>query len=147
MSIYNPQKNLPYVYICREKNSSNFYIGYRYRNRVPANEDFGKYYFTSNDYVKLNFQNFDYEILAEFDNRKDALAYESKLIKEMKSEYMLNRGPTAPKKAYQTNKIVDTTEKICALPECNKVHTNWKMKCCCLSHQRRYAGLRSRKKI
>lgn len=34
--------------------------------------------------------------------------------------------------------------KICALPECNKLVTNWRIVCCCSGHQKRYSGLRSR---
>jgi hypothetical protein len=31
-------------------------------------------------------------------------------------------------------------QKICALPECNKPVTNWRISCCCRSHQYEYAG-------
>ena len=140
MSIYKLPKALPYVYICKEKNSSNFYVGYRYKNWLPATEDFGKHYFTSNSYVKENFQNFNYEIISEFTNKKEALSYESKLIKEMRSEHMLNGRNNRSPKTYEVGKLVDTSEKICALPGCNKIHTNWRMKCCCMHHQKKYAG-------
>jgi len=32
----------------------------------------------------------------------------------------------------------------CALPECNNLVTSYRTVCCCATHQRRYAGLRSR---
>jgi hypothetical protein len=55
MNIYTRNKPvLPYVYRCTEKDTGKFYIGYRYKNRLPASEDFGKHYFTSNEYVKNN---------------------------------------------------------------------------------------------
>lgn len=31
-------------------------------------------------------------------------------------------------------------QKICALPECDKPVTNWRISCCCKSHQYQYAG-------
>ena len=53
--IYKSTRVLPYVYMCKEKNGPNFYIGYRFANYVPSTEDFGTHYFTSNEYVKNNF--------------------------------------------------------------------------------------------
>ena len=32
----------------------------------------------------------------------------------------------------------------CALPECSNLVTNYRTVCCCLSHQRRYGGLRAK---
>jgi hypothetical protein len=32
----------------------------------------------------------------------------------------------------------------CALPECNNPPKNYRTVCCCVAHQRRYAGLRSK---
>ena len=64
--IYKSTRVLPYVYMCKEKNGPNFYIGYRFANYVPSTEDFGTHYFTSNEYVRNNFDQFDYYIVAEF---------------------------------------------------------------------------------
>jgi hypothetical protein len=89
MNIYSPPVR-PYVYKCTEKETGKFYIGYRFKNTVPAKEDLGKHYFTSNDYVKKNFNNFDYEIVAEFPDRKSAFAFETKLIKETKGVDQIN---------------------------------------------------------
>ena len=147
MNIYKSILAPAYVYICREKHSSKFYIGYRYRNWLPAMQDFGTHYFTSNEYVKANFQNFDYEILAEFTNPKDALAFESKIIKEMRTEDMINLNPTSPRKPYQIGKAVDSSEKLCALPECENTFSNWRSICCCPAHSKRYAGLKRHNKI
>ena len=93
MSIYQSNRVLPYVYICREKNTEYFYIGYRYRNFVPSSEDLGKYYFTSNEYVNENFDNFDCTIVAEFFTKKAAFEFECQLIRETKSKFQLNRRP------------------------------------------------------
>lgn len=140
--IYKSTKVLPYVYICKEKNGPNFYIGYRWANYVPSTEDFGIYYFTSNDYVKNNFDQFDYFIVAEFYSKDDAYAFENQLIKESKSEHCLNYKKYKKFKEYE--KInVDNSPKKCALPGCGKMHTNWRMKCCCSSHGKQYAGRRS----
>ena len=91
MPIYKSTRVLPYVYMCQEKNSPYFYIGYRYRNYVPSTEDLGTYYFTSNNYVKENFDNFEITIIAEFFTKKDAYKFETLLIKDTKSEYQINQ--------------------------------------------------------
>jgi len=100
-------KRLPYVYISVEKVTGRFYIGYRYRNYLPSSEDFGKVYFTSNTYVKENFENFDHHIVAEFFDRKGAYKFESEFIKETQSDLQINydriknsRGPRGPKNRY-----------------------------------------------
>jgi hypothetical protein len=77
--------------MCKEKNSPYFYIGYRYRNFVPSSDDLGTYYFTSNQYVSDNFNNFESYILAEFFNKNDAYEFETILIQETSSEYQINR--------------------------------------------------------
>jgi hypothetical protein len=127
--------------MCKEKNSPNFYIGYRFANYVPSTEDFGTHYFTSNEYIKNNFDKFDYYIIAEFFDKKDAYAFESALIKELRSEYCLNYEKYKKFKEYSKIKV-DTSLKVCALPGCGKTHTNWRIKCCCLSHSKQYAGIR-----
>jgi len=145
MNIYSSTKALPYVYVCQEKNSPYFYIGYRYSNHLPSTEDFGKHYFTSNSYVKENFDNFDCTIIAEFFTKRDALDFESQLIKESDYKYCINVVKNKQRKKYQSIKI-DTDPKICALPGCGKIHQNWRMKCCCASHQRSYSGMRAHQK-
>jgi hypothetical protein len=76
--------------MCTEKETGRFYIGYRYRNYLPAEEDFGNRYFTSNKYVKNNFDKFDWHIIAEFYHKKDALAFESQMIRETRSDLQIN---------------------------------------------------------
>jgi hypothetical protein len=44
-------------------------------------------------------------------------------------------------------KLIYTHMKTCAFPDCNKPVTSWRMVCCSLNHQRRYAGLRAHKKV
>jgi hypothetical protein len=146
MFIYKSTRALPYVYLCQEKNSPYFYIGYRYANYLPSSEDFGVNYFTSNKYVRENFDNFDHTIVAEFFDQKSAYQFESQLIKELNSEFLINiqRLGKLQGKKYTVDHTVDNREKICALPGCNKIFTNWRSKCCCTSHSKKYAGSRSR---
>ena len=145
MNIYTHQKlALPYVYRCTERDTGNFYIGYRYRNYLPASEDFGFHYFTSNEYVKANFEKFDFVIVAEFSNRKQAFAYETKLIKETKCEKQINANKhNKAKKPYEKSII----HEYCMLPECGKYINSSIKKFCCKNHAGKYSALRKHNKI
>jgi hypothetical protein len=138
MDIYNQQKPvLPYVYRCVEKNTGRFYIGYRFKNVLPANEDFGKHYFTSNEYVKSNFDKFDYEIVAEFADRKSAFAYETKLIRETKCKNQINANKhNKSRKPYQKSEI----NLYCLLPGCGKYINSSIKRFCCKSHSATYSA-------
>jgi len=138
MDIYNQQKPvLPYVYRCIEKNTGRFYIGYRFKNILPANEDFGKHYFTSNEYVKSNFDKFDYEIVAEFADRKSAFAYETKLIRETKCKNQINANKhNKSRKPYQKSEI----NLYCLLPGCGKYINSSIKRFCCKSHSSTYSA-------
>lgn len=142
VSIYKSTRTLPYVYLCKEKDSPYYYIGYRYKNSVPSSEDFGTHYFTSNKYVKENFEKFEYIILAEFFDRQSAYQFECNLIKELRSEFMLNRQGKNIRKNYKKS-IIDLSPKVCALPGCQKIFSNWRSKCCCISHSKKYAAFLS----
>jgi hypothetical protein len=135
---------LPYVYKCIEKNTGKFYIGYRYKNRVPANEDFGVYYFTSNEYVKKNFDNFNFEIISEFPDRKSAFLYETKLINETKSENQINAEKQKKKREYQKN---DNITLYCLFPGCGKYINSSIKRFCCKSHASKYSALKGHQKI
>jgi len=75
-------KIMPYVYKLTHKVTGEFYIGVRYGNKYPAELDLGKRYWTSSKIVKPKFDEFNYEILKEFDNSKSAIDYEKNLIEE-----------------------------------------------------------------
>lgn len=138
------KKALPYVYRCTEKDTGKFYIGYRFKNFVPANEDLGKYYFTSNDYVKSNFDKFDYEIIAEFPDRKTAFAFETKLISETKSEMQINANKyNKSKSEYKKSEI----NEYCLYPECGKYINSSIKKFCCKSHAAKYPAFKKYGKI
>ena len=142
MTIYKSTRVLPYVYMCKEKNSPYFYIGYRYVNYLPSTDDFGTKYFTSNDYVRENFNNFEHIIIAEFFTKEAAYEFESNLIKETRSEYQINYIKYKKMQGKKYNKIpqCELVSKLCALPECQKPHTNWRMKCCCSRHNNIHAA-------
>jgi hypothetical protein len=72
----------PYVYKCVHKTTGEFYFGYRSRNKLPAERDLGSVYFTSSKNVRPRFAEFDYTILATFDDKIKAHSYEQELIKE-----------------------------------------------------------------
>ena len=145
MDIYNKSKTaLPYVYRCTERETGRFYIGYRFKNYVPAKEDLGTHYFTSNDYVKENFDKFDYEIVAEFPDRKSAFAYETQLIRETKCEQQINANMfDVAKRPYQSAKITSH----CKFPGCGKYINSSIKRFCCQSHASRYSALRGHGKI
>jgi hypothetical protein len=138
MTIYNKFKTaLPYVYRCAERETGKFYIGYRFKNNVPAKEDLGTHYFTSNDYVKENFDKFDYEIIAEFPDRKSAFAYETQLIRETKCEQQINANKhNKTKRPYQSAQI----NLCCKLPGCGKSINSSIKKFCCTLHGKQYAA-------
>jgi len=135
---------LPYVYKCVEKSTGNYYIGYRYKNRVPAEEDLGVHYYTSNKYVKENFDNFDVEIISEFPDRKSAFQYETDLIRETKSDKQINSNKhNKPRKEYKKSEIT----LHCQLPGCGKYINSSIKRFCCQTHAAKYAALRSHGKV
>ena len=144
MSIYAKHKEvLPYVYICVEKKTGNFYIGYRYKNKVSAEEDFGTYYFTSNAYVKSNFSNFEFKIICEFKDKKSAFEYETKLINETKCEKQINSFKHKNKKKKKKSKI----NLYCMLPGCGKYINSSIKKFCCRRHCSSYGNLKKNNKL
>lgn len=84
---------LPYVYKLTHKETGEFYIGYRCKNKVSSGQDLGFYYFSSSKTVKsMGFENFDIEIMAEFFDWKEAYEFEQNLIKEnFKDRMCLNK--------------------------------------------------------
>lgn len=73
---------MPYVYMCIDKTTNEFYIGYRVKNvklNTPSHIDFPEYK-TSSKLVNPNFENFNWVILAEFYKETDAYDFEQYLI-------------------------------------------------------------------
>lgn len=77
-------KALPYVYQLVHKETGEFYIGFRYGNvkiNRPATEDLPLYR-TSSKKVNPKFDEFEWGIIAEFEDKDEAYTYEQKLIHE-----------------------------------------------------------------
>jgi hypothetical protein len=81
MNIYSSDKAFPYVYICTHKETGHFYIGYREANTQPSNIDLPRYK-TSSKVVNPTFDDFYWEIIAEFLCGDDAYDFEQQLINE-----------------------------------------------------------------
>lgn len=73
---------LPYVYKLTHKETKQFYIGYREANKLPSHIDLPKYQTSSTTVKNIGFNNFDWEIIAEFFNPDDAYDFENEYIKE-----------------------------------------------------------------
>lgn len=83
---------LPYVYRVTNRSTLEFYIGVRWANKAPAEEDLGFKYFTSSKVVKPQFDCYDREILAVFYHMEDAFQFEQQLIEQAwNNELCLNR--------------------------------------------------------
>ena len=94
--IYPSEKIYPYVYIGFHKITGQFYIGYhanKATQKLPSHLDLGTNYFTSSKIIKeLGFYNFDWTILAEFFDGKDAYDFEQNLIGEYWGHPLLLNG-------------------------------------------------------
>lgn len=76
---------LPYVYKLTNKTTGEFYFGYRSKNvtlGLSSGQDLGYSYFTSSKHIKPIFNQFNYEIIAEFYSANDAYDFEQELIKD-----------------------------------------------------------------
>lgn len=103
MPIYPSTKVAPYVYICTNKLTNQFYIGYRELNKIPSHEDF-LIYKTSSNVVKLNFNDYSWYILAEFNTGNDAYDFEQQLIYEhWDNPLLLNKSCFFNKQRFKKN--------------------------------------------
>lgn len=84
MNIYTSSQSRPYVYICTHKQNKSFYIGFRQRNVAlgrTSDKDLPLYK-TSSKIVRSKFDEFDWQILAEFTDGNAAYDFEQLLIHE-----------------------------------------------------------------
>jgi hypothetical protein len=89
-SSYTSDKVVPYVYKCVHRKTGKLYIGARSNNKEPSHIDLPKYK-TSSKIVKPNFDEYDWEIIAESYNKKDIFEIENELILEhLGKDYCLN---------------------------------------------------------
>jgi rubrerythrin len=84
MDIYQSTKPAPYVYICVHKHTKYFYIGYREKNvSLNRTSDIDlPLYKTSSKFVKPIFEEFEWQIIAEFVDTDSAYDFEQSLIQE-----------------------------------------------------------------
>lgn len=120
----------PYVYKCTHRETGEFYIGYRRANKLPAVEDLPLYQ-TSSKFVRPRFDEFDWEILAEFFDPTDAYRFEQEHIKEnwhdpqcLNKMYMMPTPKFRIKSRYQKIQEEFAAEKkrIKALKKLNKIN-------------------------
>jgi alpha-galactosidase/6-phospho-beta-glucosidase family protein len=87
--------NSPYVYLGTHPVTGQFYIGVRYANQrkqLSPELDLGIVYFTTSKVVKPIFNQFKWEILAQFITKEDALEFEEYLISiHWKDPLLLNK--------------------------------------------------------
>jgi len=86
---------LPYVYKLVHKETGQYYFGYRSKNvslGLKSIDDLGIKYFTSSRIIRKDFDNYNFEVLAEFYDKKDAYDFEQELIREhWKHPLLLNK--------------------------------------------------------
>jgi hypothetical protein len=92
---------LAYVYRLTHEISSEFYIGYRFANikqKVHPEDDLGKVYFTSSEYInRNNFHEYTHEILFRTPDSNKAYDYENRLILEnWDNPLLLNKHVISP---------------------------------------------------
>jgi len=82
----------PYTYIIKHKPTGKLYYGYRGANKVEAQEDLWKNYFTSSKKVKELIEqdgadSFDFEIRKVFETQEQASDWERKALRRLKVLY------------------------------------------------------------
>jgi hypothetical protein len=84
MTIYVSDRAMPYVYKLVHKTTGQFYIGSRYAEslHLPSHLDLPQYKTSSKVIRDIGFDNFDWQIIAEFFDGDDAWDYEQELIAE-----------------------------------------------------------------
>lgn len=84
MNIYTSSKPMPYVYRLDHPTTGEFYIGSRWKNvtkNVTSDIDLPMYK-TSSKVVRPRFDEFEWQIIAEFQNPQEAFTFEQMMIKE-----------------------------------------------------------------
>lgn len=82
MCIYTSTRVMPYVYKLTHSLSGHFYIGYRKANKLPSDQDIIVYKSSSKLVKSMEFENFKWEIIAEFFNEDYAYDFEQQMIFE-----------------------------------------------------------------
>jgi hypothetical protein len=114
--IYNSYKAVPYVYKCTNKETGQFYFGYRSKNvrlNLPSSIDFINYKSSLSE-IRQNFDQYSWEILAEFfteTSKNDAYDLEQLLIFEnWGNEQLLNKSCFYQKNRFKLSKHKEETK-------------------------------------
>jgi len=112
----------PYVYIVTHNETGEFYIGSRWANKLPAEDDFLKVYKTSAPYIKNDISNFSGYVIAEFFTKESAYHFEQELINEYigKDPLCLNRSCFYDKTPFILNKHTDESKRKMSLAKKGK---------------------------
>jgi hypothetical protein len=114
MTIYTSDKAMPYVYMCINKYTGAFYIGYRAKNAKlgkPSHIDFPEYK-TSSKKVKSSFSEYDWIILAEFFDSASAYDVEQALIHDhWGNPLLLNNSCHYGKKRFKNSAHTEETKQ------------------------------------
>jgi len=117
-------KVLPYVYKLTHKETNEFYIGVRYGNTYPANLDLGIRYKSSSKVVKPRFGEFNYEVLAEFFDKEDAIDFEQHLIEENWSDPLILNKAIQVTKTFRCKGHTEETKKKMSASKKGKLPNN-----------------------
>ena len=119
----------PYVYLGTHKITGKFYVGVRYsmrRKNASPEDDLGKTYFTNSKKVKPIFHEFDWQILAQFISKEDALAFEEQIITEHWKNPMLLNKNNGGKKFHRPDVYIRKPKKIVKLGRSETMKELWK---------------------
>lgn len=90
--MFTSTRAMPYVYMLVHRITGQFYIGYREANNLPADQDLTSYGTSSKYVAALGMSSFDWSIIAEFYDGRDAYDFEQQLIREHRTNpLILNR--------------------------------------------------------
>jgi hypothetical protein len=128
-NIYLSTKIAPYVYVCTHNETNKFYIGYREYNIAlgrTSTEDLPLYK-TSSKKVNPIFDQFTWQIIAEFDTGDNAYEFEQQLIKEhWDNPLLLNKQYRLPSgKKFKTIKGCNKGRKNPGVSASNKGRIPW----------------------
>jgi len=121
MIIYTSEQVRPYVYMGIHKITGEIYIGYREANKLPSHIDLGQYR-TSSKIVNPTFIDYDWLIVAEFNEGSDAYDFEQQLIFEnWDNPLLLNKNCHYGKRRFKAKRgIIFSESHRAAISKANK---------------------------
>lgn len=123
-------ENYPYVYKLIHKETGQFYIGFRCANKVLPKKDLGIFYFSSSATIKkMGFENFNYEILCEFNDHDRDLAKNKAFNYEQQLIYECRNNPLILNKHYVVHRENDGSTTVSLRWNPSKKQTTKQVKC------------------